>query len=362
MRLESTRVRNSERARIQQATRIVWVCVGVALVYPILAREFDDPVGMLNGFLIGLIGGIAIAAHQDYLAYSPRLKQLPFVTSIILITLGYTLGFAVLVLGVIGTTRGLESGEGVINYITGDEFREFLLYEDFILIMLWALCMSFMLSFSFRMRTKVAGNILHNMIFGKYARPKEEYRTIMFIDLNDATSIAESVSQDEYFRFLNDFYVVITPAITSSGGDIYRYVGDQMTVSWLMRKAFDPLICIQSIMRARDSLELKREHFIRHYGIMPSFKASLHCGPVIIGELGDVKSQLVFHGDVMYVTEGIESCCRKFGVDLLVSEDVMNRTELPPLYEKEYCGDMQLNEEAQLKLYTISEKTILVPE
>lgn len=352
----------SQRKRYRNALRIIAACVGVAMVYPLFAREITDLVALLNSFLIGLLGGLGIAMHQDYLTYSPRLKSFPFIASMLVTTLLYTVGFGILIMGMVGVTRGLESGLGVPGYLQSDTFRDFLVEGDFRFIMIWALFMSLLLSFGFRMRTKVAGNILHNMIFGRYARPRQEFRAFMYIDLNDATSIAERLKEERYFRFLNDFYMVITPAILASDGEIYRYVGDEVTVSWVLRKGFDPSSCITTAFQSTRLLESKREYFMREYGVMPAFKAALHCGHIIAGELGDVKSQLVFHGDVMYVTERIEKSCRKFNKKILVSDVLLEMMDLPAIYEQAFCGELSLTDNKALRLFTVEEKSMFVPE
>ena len=336
--------------------------MGAAIVYPVLSRQFDDPVALLNTALIGFFGGLGIAIHQDRLMYNPKVRSIHPVVGIVLVALFYTIGFAMLVIVVVGFTRGLDTRMGFIDYLMSDRFREFVTVGNFRYIVIWALGMSAILSFTLFMRAKVAGNVLYNLIFGKYASPKEEVRAFMYIDLNDATAIAEELSEEAYFSFLNDFYTAITPAVMMSDGDIYRYVGDQMAVSWLLEEKFDASRCVGAVFKAFHMLERKREYFMEQYGRMPAFKAALHCGTIVVGELGYVKSQLVYHGDVMYVTELIEKSCREFGKKILVSEALMDIVELPPIYESVFCGELALDNEEGLRLYTIEERTIHIPD
>jgi len=58
----------------------------------------------------------------------------------------------------------------------------------------------------------------------------------MFIDLNDSTTIAEKIGDIEYNKFLNNFFYDITDSIIENYGRIYRYVGDEVVVSWKLKK------------------------------------------------------------------------------------------------------------------------------
>ena len=44
---------------------------------------------------------------------------------------------------------------------------------------------------------------------------------------------------------------------------------------------------------------------------MPKIRGSLHFGPVIVGEIGDVKRAIVFNGDVMNTAARLEELSRK---------------------------------------------------
>ena len=56
---------------------------------------------------------------------------------------------------------------------------------------------------------------------------------------------------------------------------------------------------------AKDEINGQKEKYFDKYGFVPGFRAAFHCGRVIRGEIGDVKSQLVFLGEVMYIVAPI---------------------------------------------------------
>jgi len=95
-------------------------------------------------------------------------------------------------------------------------------------------------------------------------------------------------------------------AIDGHGGEIYQYVGDEMVVTWPVsagRTDARPLACFFAIEAA---IEAAAGEFEREFGIVPRLRAALHAGPVIGGEIGDSKREIVFHGDVMNTAARLE--------------------------------------------------------
>ena len=77
--------------------------------------------------------------------------------------------------------------------------------------------------------------ILVNYLIGKYHKPRIEERIFMFLDLNNATTIAESIVSTMYSNLLSDFFKDIDLAITKTKGVVFQYVGDEVVVIWKMK-------------------------------------------------------------------------------------------------------------------------------
>ena len=69
------------------------------------------------------------------------------------------------------------------------------------------------------------------------------------------------------------------------------------------------------------------------FNVYPSFKAAYHCGPIVTGEIGDIKSEIVFHGDVVNTTSRIERLCSRLNEKVLISKDLMEKV---PLYRDRF--------------------------
>ena len=89
---------------------------------------------------------------------------------------------------------------------------------------------------------------------------------------------------------------------------------------------------------------------------MPAFSAGFHSGRVIRGEIGDVKSQIVFLGDVMYTAARTEKRCRALGLPILITSALMEQLTLPNIYEKKHAGVLEAMEKQKVQeLYTLKE-------
>ena len=177
------------------------------------------------------------------------------------------------------------------------------------------------------MRDKFGPTTFTEFLTGKYFRPQREERIFMFMDLKSSTTIAEQLGEDKYFNFLNDTFKCVTPAILSTQGEIYQYVGDEIVVSWKTKKGFSQANCIQCFYEMMDLIKNKSEYFRHQYGVQPKFKAGLHYGPVIAGEMGIIKREIVYSGDVLNTASRIQSLCNEMKTDILISKHLIDQVD-----------------------------------
>jgi adenylate cyclase len=80
----------------------------------------------------------------------------------------------------------------------------------------------------------------------------------------------------------------------------------------------------------RDELARAGSQLEREFGVVPRIRGSLHFGPVIIGEIGDVKRAIVFNGDVMNTAARLEELSRQVDGGFLASRAAMERFSSAP--------------------------------
>jgi adenylate cyclase len=88
---------------------------------------------------------------------------------------------------------------------------------------------------------------------------------------------------------------------------------------------------------------------------VPEFKAGLHVGPVIGGEIGDLKTDIVFHGDTVNTAVRIRSECTTYGRSFLMSAEVLRRLPSAEAVTPELIGRIRLRgKETDVELYTLT--------
>lgn len=203
-------------------------------------------------------------------------------------------------------------------------------------------------------RDKFGPNMFWGFLRGKYFRPKKEERIFMFMDLNSATTIAEKLGEEKYFNFLNDTYKTVTHGILTAKGEIYQYVGDEIVISWEKDIGLYKLNCIQCYFEMIKNLDQHKNYFQEMYGVIPKFKAGLHSGFVIAGEIGIIKRDIVYSGDVLNTASRIQSLCNELGAKILISRNLV--TQIDKSYTKNLISLGEINlkgKRDKIELFTI---------
>jgi adenylate cyclase len=196
--------------------------------------------------------------------------------------------------------------------------------------------------------------VLTNFLTGKYHRSREEERIFMFLDMKSSTTIAEKLGHIRYYQLLNDYYADITEAIIQTSGEIYRYVGDEVVVSWKMKDGLKNNNCLKCFFTIKNIFNTRSENYIETYGLVPGFKAGFHYGMVTTGEIGVIKKEIIFTGDVLNTTARIQSLCNANNVDILISDDLAARLHTTHQYNLKDIGECELRgKDKRVKLQTV---------
>lgn len=193
-----------------------------------------------------------------------------------------------------------------------------------------------------------------NIIRGKYQTPVTERRIFMFLDLNQSTSLAERLGNEAYHALLKDFFNDITNPILDSKGSIYQYVGDEVVISWEIEDGRDQSNCVRCFFMLKQFIHTQREKYLARYGVVPTFKAGLHCGSVVAGEVGVVKRDISYSGDVLNTTSRIQGMCKELSVEFIASQHVLGEMLLEATFELRELGSIRLRgKENELSLASI---------
>ncbi len=199
------------------------------------------------------------------------------------------------------------------------------------------------------------GNLL-KLTTGKYCTPKIENRIFMFMDLKGSTSIAEKLGHQKYSELMQNCFHDLTDAVINYNASIYQYVGDEVVLTWDMKSGLKNLNCIKAYFAFNNKLQSHKDYYLNNFELLPYFKCGLDSGEVTVAEIGDIKREIAYHGDVLNTASRIEKLCTPQGKQLLISEYL--EKELPEEmngFSKEYIGKFELRgKEEGLKIYSIT--------
>jgi adenylate cyclase len=181
-----------------------------------------------------------------------------------------------------------------------------------------------------------------NFFIGRYHAPVEEKRFVLFVDIAGSTGLAERLGGIAIHRLLDRTFRLLTVAVVDYRGEVLNYVGDEVIVTWSERGgAIDcrPLRCFVAM---RDELSRASGQLEREFGAAPRIRGSLHFGPVIVGEIGDVKRAIVFNGDVMNTAARLEELSRNVDGGFLASRAAMERFSSAPPFAVRDLGRLPI--------------------
>lgn len=184
--------------------------------------------------------------------------------------------------------------------------------------------------------------VLVSLVLGRYHRPREETRVFLLVDLRGSTQIAERLGNLRFHAYLRRFISDVTASVTRYRGEVYRYVGDEVIVTWTATDGLRDARCIRAAFAVADALAAARDEYEAEFGVAPGFWAGLHVGPVVAGEIGTVKHEITYLGDTINVAARIEAACKELARQVLASADVVSGIHLPDDVAAERLGGVEL--------------------
>ena len=296
--------------------------------------DFAGPT--LRGMLIGFLVGTTIGLCEEFL-FLDRFRRKSYMFLLSFRTLVYSVVFAFneLLINSLSNflTKDLTFDQSIHSAVFRENFPRDLLIIAVISTVLIAIL---------QIRRLHRPGDLIKYVTGRYHLPEEINKIFLFIDLKSSTSTAEKLGNTKYSSFLIDYFHDMTGAILMSKAEIYQYIGDEIILTWSFEKGVKYARCINCFFDILTSIELKKEKYLEKYGVYPEFKAALHAGNVSVTWIGTIKKEIVYHGDVINTTARIQDECNKQGQKFLISEYMLNNTELPAYLRSEYLGELQL--------------------
>lgn len=344
---------------------LIWTLAGIVItVYDYFTIRSQISLGpredysFLKSLLINAAAGHtgAILGGSFLVFYvNEKFRSKPYWITLVLVATGVVIIFTVVTILIGLIVSPVQTGRPLSDPLTQLAFKQFVFNQTFFKnLLVWSVIAGFT-EFLLHINDKFGQGILWNFIKGYYHKPREETRIFMFVDLASSTSIAEKLDNEKYHHLLNDFYADITDSIVYNKGEIYQYVGDEIVISWKLEAGVSNNHCLKCFFDMRKTITGLREKYMSRYGLVPDFKAGLHYGRVIAGEIGIIKRDITFSGDVLNTTSRIQGKCNEYHVKILSSDELLELLSFNNQYQRIPIGDIELKgKESKVALSTVN--------
>lgn len=336
---------------------IAWIILGfIVAVYDHLvihtrislgpSEQYVFGLSLLRNMGAGLIGALLGGSLLVfYINEKYRDKPYGYTVTVVYISFVCIIGIITLVMGAILTP--MQTGAPLSAPITQKAYIAFItdsypIKNAFVWAFLVALTQLLL-----QISSKFGHQTFWYIISGKYHMPKAEKRIFMFLDLNASTTIAEQLGNENYHALLKDFFADITIPILENRGNIYQYVGDEVVIAWNYKDGLMEAQCLKCFFDIKQAISALKTKYEKRYGLVPSFKAGIHSGDVIAGEVGIVKRDITYSGDVLNTTSRILGKCNEFHEEIIISADLLAMLNIARNYGNRVLGSIQLRGKQQ---------------
>ena len=314
--------------------------------------SFTIPVlifASLANFLVGVIVGALEVIYLERKFSNCTLRAKFFYKFLIYLSL-----FIIIIVVFFPLASSLETGISLLEVDAWQKLGRFLISVSF-LITLFQLSVRLMVCLIYSAISENLGHqVFLNFLSGKYHQPKIENRIFMFLDMKDSTTIAEKIGHERYFNLLKDYYEVMSDPIINSLGEVYQYVGDEVVITWDASHGLKDNNCLMCFRHIKENMNHHADAFQEKYGLAPGFKAGLHIGEVTTGEIGALKKEIFYTGDVLNTTARVQGLCNENNTDLILTADLLNCLDNPDQWHSEYIGELPLKgKSSPVKLHKV---------
>lgn len=317
------------------------------LIFQLLRNGFINSMAIIMGVSLGL--GFWVLEFHILHRLRINFLRLPLFLSILIKAIVY-LFIINLFSGLVGLVVGLSDGKKI------DEFYESMLSNDQLILTIYTLIVYLLISFYLQINHLLGEGVLLKFLLGKYRKPKVEYRIFMFLDLKSSTTIAERLGLQKYYSLLNDFFHEISEPVRSTNAEVYQYVGDEVVFTWKTQDGVRNSNCLKIFFKIQEKINNNRKYYTEKYGDIPYFKAGLHYGKVISAQIGDIKREIVYNGDVLNTSARIQEYCNKVNRKLLISGTLLDQLDIKEDFRAEKMDTVKLRgKESYLELFSMIE-------
>jgi adenylate cyclase len=196
-------------------------------------------------------------------------------------------------------------------------------------------------------------------IFGKYVpksvaeaivsgqgelEPKHAEATILFTDIENFTSISESMQPEQVVGMLNEYFEAMIEPITAYGGVVNQFQGDAMLVTFNV-PLDNPAHADNALQAAGEIQQILATR--KFAGVSLSTRIGINSGRVFAGNVGSGdRINYTVHGNAVNLAARLERLNKEYDSKVLVSHDTVQL--LSKSYAVEAIGEVAIRGKSSL--------------
>jgi len=154
--------------------------------------------------------------------------------------------------------------------------------------------------------------------------------TVVFTDVRDFTTIAESADPDVLMHQTSRYFSVLTEAFLAEAGTVDKFIGDAVMVFWNAPNSQPDHIerACRAVLASKMACEKLNAQFEAE-GVKPFYtRFGIHVGEAVVGNLGSTeRMNYTALGNTVNLAARLEGLNKQFGTAILVSEGVYLRVQ-----------------------------------
>lgn len=295
-------------------------------------------LGFRDGCLIAFLMGFYSLVLQRRLVYG-LMGSWPFLARVVFNTLVYAVIFVV-------AKSALSLVEGPARIPD--------LNPGFWMAMGYALILALLINFVIEVIRLIGARVAWSFIAGTYRKPREEDRYFLFIDLAHSTALAEKLGNLEFMRLLSFFFFDLGHAVSATGGEIYKYIGDEAIISWPRSQKNAALLAYRCFRTFQRRMKEREKRYRAEFAVVPEFRGGLHGGLVMTGAIGEARKEIAYLGDVVNTSARVIGVAKDLGENFVLSEFVCSDLKKFGSFEFRELGEHEIRgREGRLTLYAL---------
>lgn len=172
----------------------------------------------------------------------------------------------------------------------------------------------------------VSFHTIRNAEKEKGSRGTQRDLCFLFTDIRGFTSLCENMSPREIITILNRYLDIEAQIIFDNGGDIDKYVGDEMMAFFSGPRK--ELNACKAAIEIREALHKEQQSAIQAGKAAVSLGIGINSGTVVFGPVGsETRKDFTSIGDTVNLAARLEGVNKVYGSKTVISESVYNKLQ-----------------------------------